>query len=301
MRSSEPRSACAVFLRASSPGERAATILVEKMTITDDTAGTVVVYHAIGAPPPGAASDDLFVDLATFEEELAFLAGNRQVLPLAALLNGEFEAGKPAVSITFDDGFRSVLTAAAPMLERYGFPATVFVTTRWLDDSGDQTEYGTEHSSDRTLGLLTPRDVRELVERGFEVGSHGHTHADLGRLSAAIVEAELLASADRLEILLGKRPRYLAWPYGSSSTESEAVAAAVGFEASFAFNTPTTSRHSLSRVPIYRLDGRRLFALKTSGRYIALRRSPVVATTYMMLRPVISRGREWLPRRRQHG
>jgi len=192
------------------------------MAMTDDTAGTVVVYHAIGAPPPGAANDDLFVDPATFEEELAFLAGHRQVLPLAALLSGEYEAGKPAVSITFDDGFRSVLTEAAPILERFGFPATVFITTRWLDASGDSAENGTEQLNHRSLGLLAPHDVQELVERGFEVGSHGHTHADLGRLSAAIVKAELLASADRLENLLGKRPRFLAWPYGSSSTESEA-------------------------------------------------------------------------------
>ncbi len=260
--------------------------------MTDDTAGTVVVYHAIGAPPPGAANDDLFVDPATFEEELAFLAGHRQVLPLAALLSGEYEAGKPAVSITFDDGFRSVLTEAAPILERFGFPATVFITTRWLDDSGDSAESGTEHLNHGSSGLLAPHNVQELVDRGFEVG------ADLGRLSAAIVKAELLASADRLENLLGKRPRFLAWPYGSSSTESEAVAAAVGFEAAFAFNTPTTSRHSMSRVPIYRLDGRTLFALKTSGRYIALRRSPVVASTYALLSPVISRGRERFPRRR---
>lgn len=263
--------------------------------MAEDTARTLVVYHAIGASPSGAASDDLFVDPATFEQEMAFLAGHRQVLPLAALLNGEFEAGKPAVSITFDDGFRSVLTEAAPILERFGFPATVFVTTRWLDDPGVRAEDATERLNDQPLKLLTPRDVQELAARGFEVGSHGHTHADLGRLSAAIVEAELRASADRLGELLGKRPRFLAWPYGSSSTESEAAAAAVGFEAAFAFNTPTASHYSMSRVPIYRLDGRALFALKTSGRYIALRRSPVVASTYAVLRPVISRGREWFP------
>jgi peptidoglycan/xylan/chitin deacetylase (PgdA/CDA1 family) len=267
------------------------SVYSRRMAVSDGIAGTVLVYHAIGLAPPGADSDDLFVEPATFEEELHYLAAHRRVLSLGALLGGGLAPGKPAVAITFDDGFRSVLTVAAPLLERFGFPATVFVTTRWLEGSD---------GGGSTLELLTPDDVGQLGERGFEIGSHGHTHADLGRVSASIVEAELAASADRLESLLGGRPRYLAWPYGSSSAEGQAVAKAVGFDAAFAFNTPTTSRYSLSRVPVYRLDGRVLFGLKTSGRYVGLRRSPVVASTYGVLGPVISRGREWLPRRRRH-
>jgi peptidoglycan/xylan/chitin deacetylase (PgdA/CDA1 family) len=268
--------------------------------VTDEIAGTVVVYHAIGEAPPGADSDDLFVEPATFEEELSFLAARRRVVSLASLLDGELDAGKPAVAITFDDGFRSVLTIAAPLLERFGLPATAFVTTRWLDASDGGGATHIEAASNAALELLTSADVQELGERGFEIGSHGHTHADLGRVSSSIVEAELVASVDWLESLLGKRPRYLAWPYGSSSLESEAVAKAVGFDAAFAFNTPTRSRYSLARVPVYRLDGQLLFGLKTSGRYLALRRSPVVASTYSVLAPVISRSREWLPRRRGH-
>jgi peptidoglycan/xylan/chitin deacetylase (PgdA/CDA1 family) len=263
------------------------------MTVTDDIAGTVVVYHAIGVPPSAAVSDDLFVEPATFEGQLSYLASHRRVSTLEKLLDGSVESGKPAVAVSFDDGFRSVLTVAAPLLARCGFPATVFVTTRWLDEPDDAP------AVDTGLELLTPDDVRALAEMGFEIGSHGHTHADLGRLSQSIVEAELVASADRLESLLGRRPRYLAWPYGSSSDESERIAREVGFEAAFAFNTPSASRYSLSRVPVYRLDGHALFGLKTSGRYIALRRSPVVASTYSVLAPVISRSREWLPRRRR--
>lgn len=258
-----------------------------------ELAGTALVYHAIGVAPPGADSDDLFVAPTAFEEQLEFLSRHRSVVSLSALLEGDVDTAKPAVAITFDDGFRSLLTVAAPLLERYAFPATAFVTTRWLenaDEAGAATEAGE---------LLTPDDVRELAGRGFEIGSHGHTHADLGHLSASIVEADLAESVDRLEALLGSRPRFLAWPYGSSSAESERVARTVGFEAAFSFNTPTTSHYALSRVPVFRLDGRALFRLKTSGRYIALRRSPVLSSTYSVLDPVISRGRERLPRRRR--
>lgn len=262
------------------------------MTVTNDLAGTAVVYHAVGVAPPGADSDDLFVAPATFEEQLELLARHRTVVPLATLLEGGGAAGAHAVAITFDDGYRSLLTTAAPLLERYGFPATAFVTTRWLET--DELDPAADAAA-----LLTPDDVRELVARGFEIGSHGHTHADLGRSSASIVEEDLVASRDRLESLLGARPRFLAWPYGSSSAESERVAEAVGFEAAFSFNTPSRGRYALSRVPVYRLDGRGLFRLKTSGRYIGIRRSPLVTSTYGVLDPVIARGRERLTRRRQ--
>jgi peptidoglycan/xylan/chitin deacetylase (PgdA/CDA1 family) len=261
-----------------------ATILVEQLSTASRIPRTAVVYHAIAPSEVGTTADDLVVDRATFEQEMAYLAGRRQVLSLSDLVDSSVNGGKPAVAITFDDGFRSVLTDAVPILERYGFTATVFVSTRWLDDAGETAD------TDGIYELLGPSDVKELCERGFEIGSHGHTHVDLGRLSATVVETELRASYERLRELLGKPPRFLAWPYGSSSEESEAAALAAGFEAAFAFNTPTAGRYSIGRVPIYRLDGRALFALKTSGRYFPVRRSPIVESAYSLLRPLIARG-----------
>jgi len=97
--------------------------------------GVVLLYHRVAD-----VSDvhDLSVPPALFEEQLQWLARECHVLPLDELLCGARD-GLPerAVAITFDDGYLDTLHTAAPILERFGMPATVFPTTRWLETPGE--------------------------------------------------------------------------------------------------------------------------------------------------------------------
>ena len=244
-------------------------------------AATVIVYHAIGQYPRGAEQDALYVGADAFAAQLAFLARHRRVVTLEEAVTGVDDAGAPAVAITFDDGFRSVLTDAVPLLREHGFPATAFVTTRWIetDGSGDETEHE----------LLDANGVAELARSGVEIGSHGHTHAEVGRLGASTIEADLRTSRERLQKITGAEPRYLAWPYGRTSAAGIEAARAAGFEAAFTTDLPTSGPYTITRVPVYRPDGRTLFSLKTSGRYVGLRRHSVVGGAYSVVEPVVSR------------
>ncbi len=55
---------------------------------------------------------------------------------------------KGAFAITFDDGFENNLTVARPILNQFGIPATVYVTSRFIDENGmswiDRIEYAVE-------------------------------------------------------------------------------------------------------------------------------------------------------------
>jgi peptidoglycan/xylan/chitin deacetylase (PgdA/CDA1 family)/SAM-dependent methyltransferase len=97
--------------------------------------GVVLLYHRV-ADVRGV--HDLAVPQTTFEDQLAWLARNCHVMPLEQMLT-EAGSGLPerAVAITFDDGYLDTLECAAPILERAGIPATVFATTRWLDEPGE--------------------------------------------------------------------------------------------------------------------------------------------------------------------
>jgi peptidoglycan/xylan/chitin deacetylase (PgdA/CDA1 family) len=73
----------------------------------------------------------LTLRLEHFEEHLRYLTSRYQIIPVD---DWTLHAHNPrALAITFDDGFRSVLTAALPLLERYQCPVKLYLTMANLD------------------------------------------------------------------------------------------------------------------------------------------------------------------------
>jgi peptidoglycan/xylan/chitin deacetylase (PgdA/CDA1 family) len=74
------------------------------------------------------------VPTAVFEAHMAWVARHFVVLTVEALVERLARGTLPrnALAITFDDGYRDNLTHAAPILSRYGLPATVFLTTGFI-------------------------------------------------------------------------------------------------------------------------------------------------------------------------
>jgi peptidoglycan/xylan/chitin deacetylase (PgdA/CDA1 family) len=89
----------------------------------------ILMYHRIAA----AEFDPwrLAVAPENFEDQLVWLKRRRQVVSLAdfARLHLEGRLPQDAVAITFDDGYACNAEVAAPLLERHGLPATIFLTT----------------------------------------------------------------------------------------------------------------------------------------------------------------------------
>lgn len=94
--------------------------------LAGDRSPLIALYHHVA----DVAADpwELAVSPHHFEKQIAMLARAFEVVPLTEIKAGR-ASRKPLAAITFDDGYRDVATVAAPILERFDCPATVFLTT----------------------------------------------------------------------------------------------------------------------------------------------------------------------------
>jgi peptidoglycan/xylan/chitin deacetylase (PgdA/CDA1 family) len=97
----------------------------------------ILMYHRVAEEsfdPWGMA-----VSPTHFAEQAEWLARNREVFPLREFAAAH-RAGKlpaDAVAITFDDGYACTFTTAAPVLDRLGLPAAVFLPAAPLERGGE--------------------------------------------------------------------------------------------------------------------------------------------------------------------
>ena len=225
----------------------------------------VLCYHAVSERWPA----ELAVTPGALEAQLRALLerGYRTVTFSEAVAA---PAPSRALAITFDDGYRSVLEAAFPVLERLGAVATVFVCTDFVDSGGQMTWDGISQWTDGPHGAelmpLSWDDLATLRAAGWEVGSHTRSHPFLTAIDDEALDAELRLSRARCGEALGDECRSLAYPYGDYDERVVAAAASAGYSAACVLPPRPTAPLPLSwpRVGIYRGDGAVAFRFKTS-------------------------------------
>jgi peptidoglycan/xylan/chitin deacetylase (PgdA/CDA1 family) len=149
-------------------------------------------------------------------------------------------AGAPlpsrTLAITFDDGLRDFLTEAMPVLQRYGFAATLYVVTGYI---------GKTNGWSRTLGedgrpMLSWSELLAVSQLGIECGAHTHSHPQLDVLPPADAFAEIRRSKTTLEDHLGCMVRTFAYPHGYASGTTRQLVRQAGF------TSACRVRHALS-------------------------------------------------------
>lgn len=146
-----------------------------------------------------------------FRQQMAFLKNNgfRTISPdmLLAFLRYRRQIPKKAVMITIDDGFKTGLETAAPILLEFGFSAVFFIYTDYIGVSGK---------------ALTWQDLRQLKADGFYIGSHSTSHSDLSRkLEDETNDAyrkrlykEIVVSKQNIDRKLNQNTIIFSFPYG---------------------------------------------------------------------------------------
>jgi peptidoglycan/xylan/chitin deacetylase (PgdA/CDA1 family) len=157
-------------------------------------------------------------------EQLLESLKNRTSLPEKSLI------------ISFDDGNQTDYTIAFPLLEKFGFKATFFLTSDFIDKPGHLSKF----------------QILKMSQAGMEFGTHGKTHKFLSALNEKDLRMELQESKRVLEEITGKKIDLLSLPGGYYSSKVKRMAQELGYKgictSKFGLNENNSDPFELKRI-----------------------------------------------------
>jgi peptidoglycan/xylan/chitin deacetylase (PgdA/CDA1 family) len=161
------------------------------------------VYHRFGDQRYPSTN----IDTETFREQLKYLKDhNYHVLTLEAVVHmitaNAIIPEKTAV-ITIDDAYGSFYAKGLPVLEEFGYPATLFINTNTVGGSD----------------FMSWKEINDARDRGIEIGNHSHSHHHFLDIPdddkrADAFEQDLKTSHKMFLEHLGSKPGIFSYPYG---------------------------------------------------------------------------------------
>jgi peptidoglycan/xylan/chitin deacetylase (PgdA/CDA1 family) len=234
----------------------------------------ILMYHRISSAPESGVHPYFRVNTsaAVLDAQLRFLKDNEYAAltldEAGCLLSMPQRHARKYVVITFDDGYRDFYTEALPLLQKYGFTATVFLPTGYIND---------RRQAFKQVDCLTWSEVRESHGCGIVFGGHTVTHPQLANLQRHEVREEVLRSKAQIEDHLGLQVRSFSYPFQFPETNvkfisflektlehagyDNGVSTIVGTAAC------TDNRFFLKRLPVNNDDDISLFRAKLQGDY----------------------------------
>lgn len=197
----------------------------------------ILMYHSISQSAT-AKFHPFAVSPAAFAEQMAYLqAQGYTPITVTQYRDARTTAGSQhPVVITFDDGFADFYINALPVLQQYGFTASLYVTTafvgatsRWLQKEGEATR-----------PMLTWQQLTEVAQAGIECGGHTHTHPQLDTLPIAAAQHEITHCKEVLEQHLGHEITSFAYPFGYYTAQVRQAVADAGY------SSACTVKHAMS-------------------------------------------------------
>jgi peptidoglycan/xylan/chitin deacetylase (PgdA/CDA1 family) len=213
--------------------------------LKDSANGTKVMvlnYHKV---------DNMNISLSVlpkdFDAQMAYLKENgyTTIAPgelYDSLANGTELPEKP-VLITFDDGYEDNYQNAYPILKKYGFKATIFVITGFLD---------------KQKNYLTWQQAQEMEQDGISIESHTVNHKSMTELTDDQLRDELVNSKKEIEKRLDKKVDFVAYPTGTYNLHIANLVKEAGYKAAFTIKYGNVDKasnvYALERVPVFHTE-----------------------------------------------
>jgi peptidoglycan/xylan/chitin deacetylase (PgdA/CDA1 family) len=172
----------------------------------------ILLYHSVSVQTDGI-DDQWSVSPENFEIHLSYLREQGyQPLTVDEIADAiRSKSGLPdkPVAITFDDGLEDFLTHAVPVLQKYDFPSTLFVTTGFVGGAS----HWAKREDEKTRPMLSWQELASLQGK-INIGAHSHNHPHLDLIPLKQAREEVAVSKKMLEYQLGIPIATFAFPHG---------------------------------------------------------------------------------------
>ena len=206
-------------------------------------AAVILQYHHVSETLPAVTS----VSANTFTKHLNYLKEhNFNVIPLNELISA-LQQGKAledkTIAITFDDGYNNNYDQAAPILEEFGYPYTIFVNPKLIDE---QASY-----------LMGWDKLRKLAKKGALIANHSAEHNYLHKKLENETQnqwrertkKDILSSQQRIKEEIGHDYKYVAYTYGEFNNQLQALVTELGFVGIGQHSGAVNQHSNFSRLP----------------------------------------------------
>lgn len=144
-------------------------------------------------------------------------------------LTVDAELPEKAVVLHFDNGWLDTFSVSLPILSRFGFTATCFPITEALEaaSGGRIASVRTHTEGVVSKPFMTWDQAGELLNAGWELGAHTHTHCKVAIKHGAEGDGGVIREAETSNNLFQKRlgfsPDHFAYPSGSRNTQTDVL------------------------------------------------------------------------------
>jgi len=222
----------------------------QNQTITDESTEhqkkevVVFVYHRFGDNTYPSTN----ISLENFELHLSYLKNTGfEVITFGEavdyITDTQISYKEKVACITVDDGYKSFYKNGLPLIQKYGFTATVFINSESVGGGM----------------YMNWEELANIHEKGIEIGNHSDSHAYFLNIpeNERINEfkQDVLRCQKEIEEHLGFTPDIFAYPYGEFDLEMKSALKAMGFKAAAAQNSGVMHAYDPYAIPRFPMAG----------------------------------------------
>lgn len=222
---------------------------------------TVLSYHSIGAD-----EWEFSISEKTFRRQIEALEKSHSFITVSDLesyLRETSTFNKPAILITFDDGYQNILS-----IQKFLSQKNIKPVLFWESDP----KHIQRNEIDNSLPLLTDEQIHSLLADGWSLGCHSATHANLLHEDDNGLVKEIVESKKIIENVYNKTITTFAYPRGYYNDAIVKLVSTAKYRLAFTMNDAFISTKT-NPLLIPRIGIMKKHSLK---EFMAMQRSSVI-------------------------